>query len=95
MRHVTIRSRSDGITELGPRLSPLDPSDRLLVIVTVILAAAGFFMTGFMPAEALAAIVFSSVAGEIVLGVKAAILFVLRPAAEVREVPHLGRLRRR
>jgi hypothetical protein len=95
MHHVTIRSRSDGITELGPKLAPLEPSDRLLVIVTVILVTAGFFMSGVMPAEAFAAVVVSSLAGEIVLGVKALVLLALRPAAEVHEVRHVARLRRR
>lgn len=95
MLHVTIRSRSDGITELGPKLAPLDPSDRLLVIVTVVLVAAGFFMSGVMPAAAFAAIVLSSVAGEIVLGLKALVLYAVRPAAEVHEVSPVARLRRR
>jgi hypothetical protein len=95
MHHVTIRSRSDGITELGPKLAPLDASDRLLVIVTVILVTAGFFMSGLMPPEAFAAVVLSSVAGEIVLGVKALVLLALRPAAEVHEVPRVARLHRR
>jgi hypothetical protein len=39
--------------------------------------------------------VVSSLAGEIVLGVKALVLFALRPAAEVHEVQHVARLRRR
>jgi hypothetical protein len=96
MDDVTIRFRADGVVELAPRIAPLPPSDRMLVIVTVVLVAAGFFVCGAMPAEALAAIIASALAGEIVLGVKALVLAVSRPRARVHEVPRarLRRLRR-
>jgi hypothetical protein len=93
MHHdVTIRNRADGLVELGPRIAPLAPGDRLVVIVSLILVACGLFVSGAMRAEALAAIVLSAVAGELVLAVKGAVLVLLRPLAEVHEV---GRFRGR
>ncbi|HEY6097865.1 MAG TPA: hypothetical protein VIW03_00450 [Anaeromyxobacter sp.] len=86
MRDVTIRSRSDGVLELAPRLAPAGGSDRLLLIATVLLASAGLFVSGVMPAAVLAAIAASCLAGEVVLGVKALALLLLRPAADVLDV---------
>ena len=94
MHDVTIRSRADGIIELGPKLTPLDPQDRLMVIVTVLLATGGLFVCGAIPAEVGGAITLSSIAGEIVLGLKAAALALLRPAAQVLEVPRFTGRRR-
>ncbi len=93
--HVTIRNRSDGVVELGPKLAPLEPTDRLLVIGTVLLVTAGFFLSGAMPAPVLGAVIASCIAGEIVLGLKAVLLVLLRPAAEVHEVPRWNRRHRR
>jgi hypothetical protein len=87
MREVWIRDRPDGVTELSPRLSPLDRFDRFLLIFTVVLATGGFFLSGAMPVEVAAAILASCVAGEVVLGAKALLLVLVRPVAEVREVP--------
>lgn len=94
MHHVTIRSRADGIIELAPRLAPLAPADRLLVVASVILVTGGFFVSGFIPPGVGAAIVLSCIAGEVFLAVKAAVLLLLRPAAEVHEVPRFDGRRR-
>ena len=94
MREVWIRRRSDGVTELSPKLAPLESGDRWLIIFTVTIGAAGFFMAGVMPVAVLAAVVAACLAGEIVLGAKALVLLALRPPAEVLEVPRL-RVRRR
>ncbi len=93
MRAVWIRKRSDGVTELSPRLAPLDVGDRWLVIVTVVICAAGFFTTGLMPAPVLGTILAACLAGEVVLGAKALVLALLRPPAEVLEVPRFERRR--
>jgi hypothetical protein len=84
---VWIRNRPDGVTELSPPLAPLDRFDRGLVIFTVLLAAGGLFLAGVMPAPVAGAILLSCIAGEVVLGAKALLLALLRPVAEVREVP--------
>jgi hypothetical protein len=91
MREVTIRRRSDGLTELTPRLAPLGITDRWIVIFTVVMAACGFFVTGVMPASVLATVIAACLAGEVVLGAKALVLLLLRPLAEVHEVPRFRR----
>ena len=91
MREVTIRKRSDGLTELTPRLAPLEITDRWIVIFTVVMAACGFFVTGVMPASVLATVIAACLAGEVVLGAKAVVLLLLRPLAEVHEVPRFRR----
>ena len=91
MREVTIRRRSDGLTELTPRLAPLGMTDRWIVIFTVVMAACGFFLTGVMPASVLATVIAACLAGEVVLGAKALVLLLLRPPAEVHEVPRFRR----
>ena len=91
MREVTIRRRSDGLTELTPRLAPLEITDRWIVIFTVVMAACGFFVTGVMPASVLATVIAACLAGEVVLGAKALVLLLLRPPAEVHEVPRFRR----
>jgi hypothetical protein len=88
MQDVTIRSRKDGIVELAPKHPPADPSDRLIVIGTVLLASACLFVGGMMPGEVLVAIAASSLVGEVVLGFRALLLRVLHPAAEVLELAH-------
>ena len=88
MQDVTIRSRKDGIVELAPKHAPADPLDRLMVIGTVLLASAGLFVCGMMPGEVLVAIAASSLAGELVLGIRAIALRLLHPAAEVLELAH-------
>jgi hypothetical protein len=94
MHDVTIRNRADGLIELGPRIAPLAPADRLLVIGTLIIAASGLFVCGAMPAEAVGAIMVSALAGELVLAVKGAVLALLRPLAKVHDVAR-WRARRR
>ena len=93
MREVWIRRRADGVTELTPTVAPLDASERWLVIFTVVMATAGFFMAGVMPFEVLAALVAACLAGEVVLGAKAIVLALFRPLAEVHEVPRFARRR--
>lgn len=83
MNDVSIRTRDDGLVELTPKLAPMDPLGRCLVIVTVLFSALGFYVAGSMPAEALGAIVAFSVAGDLFLGLRAVALALLRPAAEV------------
>jgi hypothetical protein len=87
MRDVWIRNRPDGITELSPQLSQVESGERWLVIFTFVMATCGFFVAGAMPAEVLAVLVACCVAGEVVLGAKAALLVLLRPLAQVHEVP--------
>jgi hypothetical protein len=91
MREVLIRKRSDGVTELSPRLAPLGVTDRWLVIFTVVMAACGFFLAGWMPAAVLATLIAACLAGEVVLGAKAIVLLLLRPPAEVHDVPRFTR----
>ncbi len=86
MRDVTIRSRADGITELVPKLSPLKAGDRAIIIVAVLLVTGGLFIAGAVPGIAAAVVAASCVAGEVVLGVKAAALALFRPLAPVHEV---------
>jgi hypothetical protein len=94
MGEVWIRRRADGVTELSPRLSPLDGPDRWLVIFTVVMAAAGFFAAGVMPAAVFGAVVALCIAGEVVLATKAIVLLLLRRPAEVHEVPRFAARRR-
>jgi hypothetical protein len=94
MQVVTIRSRKDGIVELAPKHQPADSSDRLMVIGTVLLASAGLFVCGMMPGEVLVALAAISLAGEIVLGLRALALRLFHPAAEVLELAHCRAHRR-
>lgn len=92
-REVWITRRSDGVTELTPRLCPLDVGERWVVIATVVICAAGFFTTGFMPAPVLGTILAACLAGEVVLGAKAVVLALVRPLAEVHDVSRSPRRR--
>jgi len=92
---VTIRTRDDGVVELAPKLAPMDALGRWLVIVSVLVTALGFFVCGAMPVEALAAIAAFCVAGDLFLGLKALLLALLRPPAEVLEVRPLRTARGR
>lgn len=94
MREVWIRNRPDGVTELSPAIAPLDPFDRWLVIVTVLMTSGVFFLAGQMPAPVLAAVLAACFVGEVVLGAKALVLALIRPPAQVHEVPRF-KLRRR
>jgi hypothetical protein len=91
---MCIRNRPDGVTEVTPKFAPMRRDDRWLVILTVLMASTGFFMAGVLPPAALAAMFCSCLAGEVVLGVKALVLFLLKPPAEVYEMP-VEQLRRR
>jgi hypothetical protein len=95
MREVWIRNRPDGVTELSPKLSAMDAGDRWLVITTVVITASGLFTVGALPAPVLATILAGSLAGEVVLGAKALVLALLRPPADVHEVPRWDRRRSR
>ncbi len=94
MRNVTIRRRADGITELIPTLAPLAVGDRIVVISAVLFVTAGLYVSGLVPAPVAAAVAASCLAGEVVLGVKAIALALLRPSATVHEVPRFGRRRK-
>ncbi len=94
MREVWIRRRKDGVTELSPRLSPLEPADRWSIIFTVVIASGAFFLAEAMPAAVLGAFVVACLAGEVVLGAKALVLLLLRPPAEVLYVRRFGLPRR-
>jgi len=63
----------------------------IVVIVTVLLATGGFFTCGAIPAEVGALVLLFAIAGEVVLGLKAAALALLRPVAQVLEVPRFVR----
>jgi hypothetical protein len=86
MAAITIRSRRDGLVELAPNHGPPDVSDRLTVVGTVLFAAGGLFVSGFMPAGVFAAMAASCLAGELVLALEALLLYLVRPAAEVLEL---------
>lgn len=90
--YVTIRNRKDGVTELAPKHAPADPLDRFVVIGTVLLGGGGLFICGAMPALAFGIIAAGSLAGEVVIGIRALALMVLRPPAHV--VPLPSRVRR-
>jgi hypothetical protein len=87
MHEVTIRSRSDGVTEVAPKLTTLDAEERSLVIFTVLINGGAFFVSGALPAAALGALAAACLAGEVVLGAKALFLALRRPLADVHEVP--------
>jgi hypothetical protein len=87
---VWIRNRNDGVVELSPTICPVARGDRWLVIFTVVMAAAGVFMAGAMPGAVLMLVFASAIAGEVVLGAKAVLLVLLRPAAQVVEVPRFS-----
>lgn len=93
MHDVTIRSRADGIIEVAPRIAALETGDRLLVIVTVLLVTGGLFLCGLLPAAVAGTIALSCVAGDALIWLKAGLLAVFRPAAEVHEVPSFARRR--
>jgi hypothetical protein len=86
---VWIRHRPDGITEVSPPMAPREAFDRWLVIASAVLGAGAFFVAGLMPAPVFALLVAASLAGEMVLGLKALLLALLRPRADVYEVPRL------
>ncbi len=88
--NVWIRNRNDGVVELSPTICPVPRADRWLVIFTVAIAAAGLFTAGTLPGEIFALVFASAVAGEVVLGTKAVLLLVLRPAAQVVDVPRFA-----
>ncbi len=88
---VVVRRRADGVIELVPRTAPLEAGDRAIVIVAVLLVTGGLFLSGVVPAPVAGVVAASSVVGEIVLGVKAAALALLRPLAPVEEVRRFRR----
>ncbi len=93
MRDVTIRSRADGLIELAPKLAPLKPGDRAIVITAVLFVTGGLFLSGLMPALAAAVIAGSCLVGDLVLAVKRAALALLRPTARIVQVPSFERRR--
>jgi len=95
MREVWIRNRPDGVTELTPKLAPLEIGDRWIIITTVVIATWRFFIAGAMPAAVLGTVLASCFVGEVVLGAKALVLALLRPPAQVHEVPAWALRRRR
>jgi hypothetical protein len=93
MHDVTIRCRADGVIELRPRLAPLAPVYRVIVIGTVLLVTGGFFISGAVPPKVAAALAGSCLAGDLVLAFKSLLLH-LRPLAPVVEVASFARRRR-
>jgi hypothetical protein len=96
-RDVLIRNRSDGLTELTPKLAPLRLDERWMVITTVVIASWGFYLAGSMPAPVLALLLTACLVGDVAIGAKTVILALLRPPAKVIPipVPRFERLRRR
>jgi hypothetical protein len=84
---VWIRHRPDGITEVSPPMAPREAFDRWLVIASAVLGTGAFFVAGLMPAAVFALLVAAFLAGEVVLGLRALLLALLRPLADVHEVP--------
>ncbi|HET8541790.1 MAG TPA: hypothetical protein VFL83_18075 [Anaeromyxobacter sp.] len=91
---VWIRNRPDGVTELSPPIRPLEPFDRGMVIATAVIGTAGFFVAGVLPAPVLLTVLVACLAGEVVLATKALVLALLRPVADVHEVPRFAARRR-
>jgi hypothetical protein len=94
-RHVNVRNRSDGLTELTPKLPALDFDERWMVIVTVTIASWGFYLAGKMPAPVLAAVMTACLVGDLALGARAVVRALLRPPAKVIKIRTLERHRRR
>lgn len=94
MRGATIQHCGEGVVRIVRHDAPMEASDRLVVIGTVLLVCAGLFLCGAMPAPVLGVIAASCLAGEVCLGLKALALLVSRPPAEVHEVER-WRARRR
>ena len=86
MAEMTVRNRRDGVVEIAPKLARPGGTDRMLFIATVLLVAGALFVSGVLPAPVLVAIAASCLAGELILGVKALALVVLREPAPVHEV---------
>jgi hypothetical protein len=86
MRGATIQNRGDGVFRIVRHDVPMEASDRLVVIGTVLLVCAGLFLCGAMPAPILGVIAASCLAGEVCLGLKALALLLSRPPAQVLEV---------
>jgi hypothetical protein len=93
-RDVVVRSRDDGVTELSPKLSPLQIDERWMIITTVVIASWGFFLSGKMPAPVLALVLTACLVGDIAIGAKAVLLAVLRKPAQVIQVARFDRFRR-
>ena len=93
MHDVTIRCRADGITELTPKLAPLAPVYRVMVIGTVLLITGGFFLSGAVPPMVAALLAGSCLAGDLVLALRS-LLLRLRPQAQVVEVARFASRRR-
>ncbi len=94
-RDVLVRSRSDGLIELTPKLSPMQVDERWMIITTVLIASWGFYLSGSMPAPVLALVLTCCLVGDVALGAKAILLALLRPQAQVIEVSRFDRSRRR
>jgi hypothetical protein len=93
-RDVLVRSRDDGVTELYPKLSPLEVDERWMIITTVLIASWGFYLAGAMPAPVLALVLTACLVGDVALGAKALVLTLLRKPAKVIQVARFDRFRR-
>ncbi len=89
---MEIRRRNDGVVRVAPKHGHADGVERLIVIGTVLLVSAGFFLCGLMPAAVLGILAAACVAGELVLAVRAVALALRHPPARVYT---LTRARRR
>jgi hypothetical protein len=86
-----LRNRSDGLTELSPRLPPLQIDERWMIITTVVMASWGLFLAGWMPAPVLALVLTCCLVGEIAMGAKALVLSLVRKPAKVIQVARFDR----
>jgi hypothetical protein len=91
---VLVRNRSDGLTELSPKLPPLQIHERWMIITAVVLTSWGFFLAGWLPAPVLALVLTCCLAGEVVMGARALLVSLVRKPAKVIQVARFDRLRR-
>jgi len=92
-RDVVVRSRSDGLTELSPKRTPLQLDERWMLITIVVIAAWGLFLAGVMHAVLLAFVLTVCLFGDLLFGARSFLLSVLRPPGKVIPVTRLSRPR--
>ena len=88
---VLVRNRSDGLTELSPRLPQLQGHERWMIITAVFMASWILFLAGWLPAPVLALILTCCLAGEVAMGAKSLLLSFVRKPAKVIPVARFDR----